>query len=385
MKTRLKQTGVRVPRAIISATGLYTPPYAISNEQLVESFNRYVTQYNLEHAEAIAAGALAARQPSDVGFIESVSGIKNRFVLEPEGILDPKRMRPHFPRRADQALSLQAELCVYAARDALLQADRRVEDIDAVIVACANMQRAYPAMAIEVQHALGIDGFAYDLNVACSSATFGLQAACNAVESGAARAVLMVNPEITSAHLNFRDRDSHFIFGDVCTAMIVAREGQRTGRDDYEVLSTRLQTHYSNSIRNNFGFMNRCEDADLTSDDKLFVQQGRQVFKEVVPMVIKLLSEHLADNRLTPVDLKCLWLHQANSRMNQLIVQKLLGRGATEQEAPTILDEYANTASAGSIIAFHKHRGHMCPGDLGVICSFGAGYSIGNVLVRKLD
>src|SRR5262245_22699528 len=157
------------------------------------------------------------------------------------------------------------------------------------------MQPAYPAMAIEVQAALGIQGFAYDLNVACSSATFGLQAACNAIESGSARAVLMVNPEITSAHLNFKDRDSHFIFGDVCTAVIVERDEARPRTDAYEVLSTRLQTHYSNNIRNNFGFMNRCEDTDPNAADKLFVQQGRKVFKEVVPMVIKLLGEHLAD------------------------------------------------------------------------------------------
>jgi beta-ketodecanoyl-[acyl-carrier-protein] synthase len=374
-----------VPRAIVSGTGLYTPSYAISNEQLVESFNRYVAEYNREHAEAIAAGKLAAREPSDANFIESVSGIKSRYVLEPEGILDTRRMRPHFPHRPDESVSLQAELCVSAARDALRQANREPEDIDAVIVACANMQRAYPAMAIEVQHALGIKGFAYDLNVACSSATFGLQAACNAVESGSARAVLMVNPEITSAHLNFKDRDSHFIFGDVCTAAVVERESDRTGRDAYAVLSTRLQTQFSNNIRNNFGFMNRCEDADPNADDKLFIQQGRKVFKEVVPLVIKLIGEHLADNQLTPSDLKCLWLHQANVKMNQLIVQKLLGRDATQAEAPIILDDYANTASAGSIIAFHKHRAHMKPGDLGVICSFGAGYSIGNILVRKLN
>lgn len=371
-------------RAIVSGTGLYTPPYAITNEQLVSSFNEYVAQYNRENAAAIAAGQLAAKEPSDAAFIESVSGIKNRYVLESEGVLDPKRMRPHFPRRPNEALSLQAELCVNAARAALEQSGRTPAELDAVIVACANMQRAYPAMAIEVQNALGIQGFAYDLNVACSSATFGIQAACNAVESGAARAVLMVNPEITSAHLNFRDRDSHFIFGDVCTAVIIERDDPRERSDAYEILSTRLQTQFSNNIRNNFGFMNRCEDTDLLADDKLFVQQGRKVFKDVVPMVIKLLSEHLQDNQLLPQDLKCMWLHQANIKMNQLIVHKLLGREPTQEEAPTILDEYANTASAGSIIAFHKHRQHVNVGDLGVICSFGAGYSIGNILVRKV-
>jgi beta-ketodecanoyl-[acyl-carrier-protein] synthase len=374
-----------VPTAIVSGTGLYTPPYAISNEQLVAAFNEYVALYNREHAAAIAAGQLSAREPSDPSFIESVSGIKNRYVIESEGVLDPKRMRPHFPQRPNEALSLQAELCVNAARAALEQSGRSAADIDAVIVACANMQRAYPAMAIEVQHALGIQGFAYDLNVACSSATFGIQAACNAVQSGAARAVLMVNPEITSAHLNFKDRDSHFIFGDVCTAVVVERDEPRERSDSYEILSTRLQTAFSNNIRNNFGFMNRCEDTDLLADDKMFVQQGRKVFKDVVPMVIKLLGEHLAENRLTPQDLKCLWLHQANIKMNQLIVHKLLGREASQAEAPTILDEYANTASAGSIIAFHKHRDHVQVGDLGVICSFGAGYSIGNILVRRVS
>lgn len=77
------------------------------------------------------------------------------------------------------------------------------------------------------------------------------------------------------------------------------------------------------------------------------------------------------------------WLHQANLGMNQLIGKRLLGRDATADDAPVILDEFANTASAGSIIAFHRHRGDLRPGDLGVICSFGAGYSIGSVAVRK--
>jgi beta-ketodecanoyl-[acyl-carrier-protein] synthase len=90
-----------------------------------------------------------------------------------------------------------------------------------VLVACSNMQRAYPAMAVEVQDALGIDGYGFDMNVACSSATFGIQQAVAAVQSGQARAVLVLNPEITSGHLNWRDRDSHFIFGDACTAIIV--------------------------------------------------------------------------------------------------------------------------------------------------------------------
>jgi len=70
--------------------------------------------------------------------------------------------------------------------------------------------------------------------------------------------------------------------------------------------------------------------------------------------------------------------------MNQLIARRLLGHEATPDEAPVILDQFANTASAGSIIAFHQHSSELAAGDLGVICSFGAGYSIGSVVVKKV-
>jgi len=79
-----------------------------------------------------------------------------------------------------------------------------------------------------------------------------------------------------------------------------------------------------------------------------------------------------------------LWLHQANLSMNQLISRRVLVREATAEEAPVILDRYANTSSAGSIIAFHLHNHDLKAGDLGVICSFGAGYSAGCLLVRKV-
>jgi beta-ketodecanoyl-[acyl-carrier-protein] synthase len=82
-------------------------------------------------------------------------------------------------------------------------------------------------------------------------------------------------------------------------------------------------------------------------------------------------------------DISRYWLHQANLSMNQLIVRTLLGRDATPGEAPVILDTYANTSSAGSIIAFHSYQDDLPSGANGVICSFGAGYSIGCVVVRK--
>lgn len=368
---------------VISGTGLYTPSESISNEELVEAFNAYVEHYNHDNATAIAAGDLVALQPSSVEFIEKASGIKSRYVMNKSGILDPQRMTPDLPDRPNEAHSIQCEMAVAAASDALEQADKKASDIDAVIVAASNMQRAYPAMAVEIQDALGITGFGFDMNVACSSATFGIQQARDMVASGSARCVLMLNPEICSGHLNFRDRDSHFIFGDVCTAVIVEKAETATSAEQYQIVDSTLQTLYSNNIRNNFGFLNRCDEAGVGKSDKLFVQEGRKVFKEVCPAVASQISEQLAKLDISPEQLKRMWLHQANLSMNQLISKRVLGRDATPEEAPTILNEYANTSSAGSVIAFHKHRADLQSGDMGVLCSFGAGYSIGSVVLKK--
>ena len=368
-------------QAVIAATGLFTPAESISNAELVEAFNAYVVRFNAENAVAIEAGEVEALQPSSVEFVEKASGIKSRYVMEKSGILDPAVMRPRIPERPNEELSILAEMAVKAAEQALERWGKPRERIGAVLCAASNMQRAYPAMAVEVQDALGLGGFAFDMNVACSSATFGIKTAADYIATGSADAVLMVNPEICSGHLNFRDRDSHFIFGDVATAVIVERADQ--AEDGWEILGTRLKTQFSNNIRNNAGFLNRAAPEGRDAPDKLFVQQGRKVFKEVVPMVSEMIVDHARDIGVDPHGLKRLWLHQANINMNDLIGRRVLGRDPTPEENVIILDEYANTSSAGSIIAFHLHNDGFAPGETGVICSFGAGYSAGTVFVRK--
>ncbi|WP_421857672.1 beta-ketoacyl-ACP synthase III [Oceanicaulis sp.] len=378
--------------AVIRSTGLWTPDNSISNEELVKSFNAYVAQYNEGHASDIEAGLTEPLSPSSAGFVEKASGIKSRFVIDKEGVLDTRRMKPFIPARANTEISILAEIGVKACEDALKRAGKSAADVDGVIVAASNLQRGYPAVAVEIQDALGIeDGFGFDMNVACSSATFGIQTAADQIAAGHARAILVVNPEICSAHLNWCDRDSHFIFGDVATAILLERED--LGDGGWRILGTKLKTKFSNNIRNNFGFLNRTERAtgdasreDLLApkDDKLFIQEGRKVFKEVVPMVSDMIRTHMGELGLEADDMRRVWLHQANINMNLMIAKKVFGREAGGEDAPTILDEYANTSSAGSIIAFHKHSDDFDAGEKGVICSFGAGYSAGTVFVERL-
>ncbi|WP_046271174.1 beta-ketoacyl-ACP synthase III [Pseudomonas syringae] len=368
---------------VISGTGLFTPANSISNEELVQSFNAYVAQFNSDNAAAIERGDVQALSESSAAFIEKASGIKSRFVMDKEGILDPQRMKPNLPERSNDEWSILCEMGVAAATQALQRAGKTAADIDGVIVACSNLQRAYPAISIEIQQALGVAGYGFDMNVACSSATFGIQAACNSVQLGQARALLVISPEICTAHLNFRDRDSHFIFGDGATAVVVERAELATSPYQFDIVSTRLLTQFSNNIRNNFGFLNRTSDEGQNTPDKLFVQEGRKVFREVCPMVAELVAAHLQDNGINITDVRRFWLHQANLSMNHLIVKKLLGRDASVEEAPVILDTYGNTSSAGSVIAFHTYQDDLPQGALAVLSSFGAGYSIGSVILRK--
>lgn len=361
----------------ITGTGLYHPAESISNQELVESLNAYVEQYNQDNAEKIAAGELPERLGSSAEFIEKASGIQRRYVIEKSGVLDPSRLRPRLEERTDDELSIQAEWGVWAAKDAMTNAGVAPEDIDVVILACSNLQRAYPAVAVEIQTALGIEGYAYDMNVACSAATFGLKQAYDAIKSGARR-VLLVNVEITSGHTDYRSRDCHFIFGDVATASIIEDTETKNG---FEILDIHLFTQFSNNIRNNFGFLNRSEDA--VRDDKQFRQDGRKVFKEVCPLVAKIISTQLDKNQIEAESIKRFWLHQANLNMNQLIAKLVLGKDAEPERTPIILDEFANTSSAGVMIALHR-TGHEVESDeYGVICSFGAGYSVGSILVQK--
>ncbi len=367
----------------ITGTGVCTPENTISNAELVKSFNAYADKFNLQNADQIEAGDVTAQAHSSEEFIVKASGIHSRYVIDKDGILDPDVMYPLMRQREDDEPSLMAEMALDAALKALKAAGKTPADVDAVICAASNLERAYPAVAIEIQELLGIKGFAFDMNVACSSATFGLQLAADMIKSGSISSALVVNPEICSAHLEWRDRDCHFIFGDVATATLVERSEDASG-PYFEIKSTRCATDFSNNIRNNNGFLRRSR-PDGTADrrDMQFMQNGRKVFKEVLPMVSAHIGSHMDDEGIQATDLKRLWLHQANKSMNDFIGKKVLGRTPEDGEQPNILQDYANTSSAGSIIAFSKYSNDLDDGDYGLICSFGAGYSVGSVIVQR--
>ena len=368
---------------VISGTGVFTPEESITNKELVKAYNSYAETYNSNNKVDISRGNKIALELSSEEFIYKASGIKSRYVMDKKGILDPEIMHPILDKRNNDEPSILAEMSVKAAKKAMDSAGKTSNDIDAVITACSNLERAYPAISIEVQQLLGVSGFAFDMNVACSSATFAIQAAADMIRSGSAKTILIVNPEICSGHLDFKDRDCHFIFGDVCTALILESKETAKSNNSFEIVSTKCITQFSNNIRNNFGFLNNVKKSSPLDRDLLFMQEGRKVFKEVVPMVSQLITDHIEKEKIKTADIKRLWLHQANKSMNDFIGKKVLGRAPEDHEQPNILQDYANTSSAGSIIAFSLYSEDMKNDEIGVLCSFGAGYSAGSIILKK--
>ncbi len=373
---------------VISGTGIFTPPHVVTNEELVSAYNSYADSYNTKNGEAIERGEVEPRPYSTAEFIEKASGIKRRYVMFKEGILDTDRMMPVVPRLEIDDLSITAGMAIAAARQALKAANKKPEEIDLVIYGPSTSERPWPAVAIEIQEELGCGGYAFDMTVACSTATFGISTAADAILSGNATCALVVNPEYISSQINYRDRDSHFIFGDVATACILEKEETATGKHMFRVLHRKLKTKYSTNIRSNSSYITRVE-PNVTLErfyeaDQFFTQKGRKVFKELLPLIYDLITEQMEKNNIHISEIRRMWLHQANINMNMFVARKLLGRDAEVEEAPLVLDEYANTASAGSIIAFHKYHEDLEPGDKGIICSFGAGYSIGSLIVEKI-
>jgi len=364
----------------ITGHGLWHPDPILTNDDLVVCFNEFVRRYNEQHPDE------PPLKPSSSEFILKASGIKNRYVHDLTGLLDPERMCPNIADRPEEQISVQAEYAVNAAKVALARAGKTGEDVDLVVLGASNLQRLYPAISIEVQNAVGARGWALDMSLGCSAATGATIVASQAIQSGTATCALVVVPELTTPHMNWRERDSHFIFGDASVALVIEKT-DRAKAGSWEIVSTKMMSKWSpTAIRNNYGYLDRCDPTTKdtgVADSKLFHQQGRRVFKDVVPLAAAFIKEHLESNGLTPEQINRFWLHQANQKLNEVVAEWVLGRVATREEAPIILDEFGNTASAGSLLAFSRHNEDMAKGSYGVMSSFGAGYSLASLLLQR--
>ena len=218
--------------------------------------------------------------------------------------------------------------------------------------------------------------------VGCSSTTFAINNAYSDIASGLANTVLVINPEISTPFVNFTHRDKHFIFGDACAATVVQKDSN--SKHAFKIIDRKLHTQFSNNIRSDFSYLNRAAVDQKTMDELMFDQNGRSVFKDVCPLVASLISNQLEKNNINPNDICRFWLHQANGKMIRLIASKILNDDDFDLSlVPMPIKQFGNLASVGSLFAFNLNN-DLESGDKGVICSFGAGYSVCSIIVEKI-
>ena len=307
-------------KVYITGSGLWVPPNLITNAELVASYNEYVRRTNERNAAAIASGEVAALPESSSEFIEKASGIKQRYVVEKTGVLDPG---PHVSR--DSAAPERTDLVDGGdgrrrrARGAGQCRDARRKRStwsSSPAPICSGPIRPSPSRC---RVALGCGGYGYDMNVACSSATFGIEQAANAVRSGSARCALVISPELPSGHLEWRDRDCHFIFGDIATAVVVEAAPSGQQKSAWEILGSKAATVFSNNIRNNSGFLDRCDPADrATTATSSSCRKAARCSRKSARWPPTTSPATSPPTVLRASDVKRFWLHQANLTMNQL-------------------------------------------------------------------
>ena len=224
----------------IAGTGIWFPEDIITNDEIVSSFNSYVDNFNNHNKNDIEKGNIEAMEYSSSAFIEKASGIKTRHVIDKKNILDINTMMPRVVHEDESRLSIHAKAGIDAAKKAMDQANVGPDDIDGVILGTSHAARNYPSVAIEIQNELGIQGYAYDMLVGCSSTTFAINNAYSDIASGLANTVLVINPEISTPFVNYAKRDIHFIFGDGCVATVISNN--KKSNNQYKILDRKLIT-----------------------------------------------------------------------------------------------------------------------------------------------
>jgi beta-ketodecanoyl-[acyl-carrier-protein] synthase len=290
-----------------------------------------------------------------------------------------------------------SDLGAKAAEQAIANAGIAATDIEMIICGTSSPDGIYPATAVEIQGKIGAqNAYAFDLLAACSSFAFGLQIARGMIGSGIHRRVLVVSPEYFTAGVNYADPESAFFFGDGAAAAVIEPAGDLGGRSGFQIVDTRAFSIPSRSIRTGLGgtrpFVagatrnNGRTDAEIefgAPDDPYFYQEGRRVFRDVVPTVANETLMFLEQNGLVAADVERFWFHQPSALFLGAIAKRLLDVKADDERVVIGYDRFGNTSSSGAPMCMARDE-HLQPGQYGCMSVFGAGYSIGLALVRAL-
>jgi 3-oxoacyl-[acyl-carrier-protein] synthase-3 len=240
----------------------------------------------------------------------------------------------------------------------------------------------FPSTACLLQHKIGATrAWGFDLSAACSAFTYSLTVASQIVASGGHEHALVVGADVMSSIIDYKDRSTCVLFGDGAGAVVVsaAQDGSDGAILDFE---HEIDGGGGAALCMPAGGSLRPASHDTVDQRLHYVKQdGQQVFKFAVRKTEEISRRILERNGLTPDDLSLFVSHQANRRIIESATQRL---GVPADKVIINIERFGNTTAATIPLALNDAvcSGRLKKGDLILLASVGAGFTVGTVLVR---
>ena len=328
----------QLQRAKISALGTYAPPRLLTNadlEKMVETNDQW---------------------------IQERTGISQRHIVD-KGVAT-------------------SDIACEAARIALANAGMKASELEAIIVGTVTPDMLFPSTACLVQHKLGAPGaWGFDLSAACSAFLYALQCGAQLIQTGSHKKVLVIGADVMSSIIDYTDRATCVIFGDGAGAVILepARDGEDVGLIDFihEVDGSGGCSLYMPGG----GSLHPATHETVDKKMHYVHQDGGAVFKYAVRKMAEFSEKILDRNGFTGADIAAFIPHQANKRIILATAERL---GMPLERVIINIAEYGNTTAGTIPLAMNTavEEGKLKKGDLVLLASVGAGYTVGATLLR---
>ena len=323
--------------AKISALGTYVPPRLLTNKDLEKMVDT-----------------------SDEWIYTRV-GIRERHIVEPG--------------------MATSDMAVEAAKRCLAERGVQPSEVEAIIVATVTPDMLFPATACIVQNKLGAKGaWGFDLSAACSGFVYGLQMGAKLVESGAHSKVLVIGADTMSSIIDYTDRSTCVLFGDGAGAVLIepAAEGE-IGMIDFV---HEIDGSGGPALNMPGGGSLHPATAETVSKKMHYVHQdGQTVYKFAVRKMVEASERVMNRSRIGVDQIACLIPHQANKRIIMSSAERM---GLPLEKVVINIDRYGNTTAGTIPLAMETARqeGRVHKGDLVLVASVGAGFTVGACLLR---
>jgi 3-oxoacyl-[acyl-carrier-protein] synthase III len=326
-----------VRRVKIAGLGTYVPPRVLTNadfERMVDTTDEWILQR---------------------------TGIRERHIVEP-GVAT-------------------SDIAVPAASAALAEAGLTPNDIGFIVVGTTTPDTIFPSTACRVQTKLGANkAWGYDLGAACSGFTYALTSGWSMVATGAVEHALVIGADVMSSIIDYTDRSTCILFGDGAGAAVLSPAGD----DEHGIIdfTHEIDGHGGEALCMPAGGSLKPASHETIEQRLHYVKQdGQTVFKFAVTKNSEIATRLLSRNGLTPADVDLYVSHQANRRIIEATAQRL---GLGMDKIIINLEKYGNTTGGTIPLALADARaaGRVKKGDLVILASVGAGFTVGSMLLR---